>query len=157
MGLFDFFKKKKTPPQITDLEREQFLRNMIGNAEAMAAQFKNKANLDFSVESLEILDKILEENTDVYRESDNETKRKIIIKAGSYIFEVARQNFGGNYYWYEQLDQPILVTGQPEYEMSLLAYEKVKGRFENGIEDSIPFFFEGYINGVKNKATQMIV
>lgn len=31
------------------------------------------------------------------------------------------------------------MSGQPEFAMSLLAYEKVKGHLENGYEDNIPF------------------
>lgn len=157
MGLFDIFKKKKDIVPIPDTDQAQFAGDMLGNANALVKQFSDAALLDFSVESLHLLDQVIEMNTAFYKNADNETKRKMIIKIGSYIFEVARQNFGGHYFWYDRLDQPILVTGQPEFEMSLLAYEKVRGRFEKGAEDNIPFFFEGYVEGVKNKASQMIV
>ncbi len=157
MGIFDFFKRKKQPLEVTAEEREQFANNMLANAKALIAQFDGDAKLDFSIESLKELDDILEENSLFFKQADHETKRKMIIKAGSYVFEVARHNFGGKYYWYDRLDQPILVTGQPDFEMSLLAYEKVKGRFENGQEDNIPFFFDGFVEGVKHKANQMIV
>lgn len=156
MGLLNFFKTKKTI-EITKEERMQFTNDMQANAEMLVKQFVNIVNLDFSVESLEPLDLIIEENTSVYKNSDKETKRKMIIKIGAYVFEVARRNFGGVYYWYERLDQPILVTGQPEFEMSLLAYEKVKNRFENGYEDNIPFFFSGYVQGVRNKMSQLVL
>jgi len=157
MGFFDFFKRKKGTIQITDEDRKQFAEDMSANANLLIKQFKDDANLDFSINSLNEVDKIIEDSTVFYKKADSETRRKMIIKIGAYVFEVARQNFGGQYYWYDRLDQPILVTGQPEFEMSLLAYEKVKGRFENGQEDNIPFFFEGYVEGIKNKASQMIV
>ena len=157
MGLFDLFKKKKKVIELSDGDQKQFITDMKANAEALVKQFNSGADLNFSVESLHDLDQIIEMNTPFYKKADNETKRKMIIKIGSYIFEVARQNFGGRYFWYDNLDQPLLVTGQPEFEMSLLAYEKVRGRFENGAEDNIPFFFEGYVEGVKNKANQTIV
>ncbi|MDH6309604.1 hypothetical protein M2451_001970 [Dysgonomonas sp. PFB1-18] len=157
MGLFDIFRKKKDIVQISDTDQAQFGGDMLANANALVKQFSDAAHLDFSVESLHVLDQVIEMNTAFYNKADNETKRKMIIKIGSYIFEVARQNFGGRYFWYDRLDQPILVTGQPEFEMSLLAYEKVRGRFENGAEDNIPFFFAGYAEGVKNRASQMIV
>jgi len=155
MGLFDFFSKKKT--QISDEDRQQLAEEMSANANLLVKQFKDNTILDYSVESLKSLDLLIEENSEFYKGADNETKRKMIIKIGSYIFEVARKNFGGQYYWYNRLDQPILVSGQPEFEMSLLSYEKVKGRFENGYEDNIPSFFEGYIEGIKKKSSQMIV
>lgn len=157
MGLFDFFKKKKQVIEVTDEERKQFAEDMQANANALVDQFKEVASLDFSIDSLKLLDEIMEENTPFYKQGSNETKRIMIIKIGAYIFEVARQNFGGRYYWYDRLDQPILVTGQPEFEMSLLAYEKVKGRFEKGKEDNIPFFFEGYVEGVRHKRSAMVV
>ncbi|MFZ6013451.1 MAG: hypothetical protein ACOYXT_24120 [Bacteroidota bacterium] len=72
----------------------------------------------------------------------------VIQSVGAYIFEVARKNFGGKYFWYDQMNQPILVTGQPNFEISLLAFEKVKGRIHNGKEDNIPFFFQGYVERV---------
>ena len=157
MGFFDLFKKKKEAVQVTDEDRLQFANDMFANANMLVKQFKDDASLDFSVNSLSEVDQIIEESIEFYKKADNETKRKMIIKIGSYIFEVARHNYGGQYYWYDQLDQPILVTGQPEFEMSLLAYEKVKGRFENGSSDNIPFFFDGFVKGVSKKATQMIV
>ena len=62
---------------------------------------------------------------------------------------MARRNFGGQYFWYDARKQPILVTGLPQFEISLLAYDKVRGRLSNGPEDSIPFFFEGYVERVR--------
>lgn len=158
MGLFDLFKKKKKVVELSGKDYQELVSDMLNNANTLVRQFSEGVTLDFSVESLHDLDQIIESNTEVYKESNDNTKRIMVMKIGSYIFEVARQNFGGKYYWYDNLDQPILITGQPEFEMSLLAYEKVKGRFENGPEDNIPFFFEGgYVQGVKNKANQMIV
>ena len=106
---------------------------------------------------MKVVDEALDEASNFYDGMTEAMRKSLIQSAGSYIFEVARSNFGGKYFWYEQLDQPILVTGQPDFEMSLLAFEKVKGRLENGAEDNIPFFFEGFTNGVKAKASQLIV
>ena len=157
MGLFDFFRKNKQPVEMTEESYKEFANDIKANAEALVNQFSSVEGLDFSVDSLHLLDEVIAENTAFYKEGDDETKRIMVMKIGSYVFEVARRNFGGRYFWYDRLSQPILVTGRPEFEMSLLAYEKVKGRFENGAEDNIPFFFGGYVDGVKNKATQMIV
>lgn len=156
MGLFDFFKKKQVL-KISEEDRSQFTADMAANADALVRQFKDVANLDFSVDSLHILDKVIEDNRAFYKQGDDETKRKMIIRIGAYIFEVARQNYGGAYFWYNRLDQPVLVTGQPEFEMSLLAYERTKLRFENTREeDNIPTFFNQYVEGVKNKHTVLI-
>jgi hypothetical protein len=104
--------------------------------------------LDFTIESLQAVDELLGEAHDFIDDLNDKAIENISTNAGSYIFEVARRNFGGIYYWYEKLDQPILVTGQPDFEVLLLAVEKVKGRISNGDEDNIPFFFNGYIEAI---------
>lgn len=81
----------------------------------------------------------------------------MITTVGSYIFEVARQNFGGKYFWYDKLNQPILVTGQPNFEASIIANDKVEKRLVNGVEDNIPFYFEGYVELVNAEKSGMIV
>ena len=40
------------------------------------------------------------------------------------------------------------MTGEPEYSVSLGACSKAKGRIDNGDEDNIPFFFDGYVERV---------
>ena len=98
---------------------------------------------------LKKVDSILEDVAEFQEDMEEVQVKTIIQKTSAYIFEVARRNYGGKYYWYEQLAQPILVTGQPDFEISLLALEKVKGRLKNGKEDNIPYFFQGYVDRVK--------
>lgn len=157
MGLFDFLRKKKEIAQITDNDRQQFTDDMSANANLLVKQFKDDAKLDFTIESLREVDLIIKDSIGFYKKADPETKRKMIIKIGAYVFEVARKKFGGQYYWYNRLDQPILVTGQPEFEMSFLAYEKVRGCFENEKPNEISPVFEDYAVGIANKSTLMIV
>lgn len=157
MGLFDFLRKKKEIAQITDNDRQQFTDDMSANANLLVKQFKDDAKLDFTIESLREVDLIIKDSIGFYKKADLETKRKMIIKIGAYVFEVARKKFGGQYYWYNRLDQPILVTGQPEFEMSFLAYEKIRGCFENGKQYKISPVFEDYALGIANKSTLMIV
>lgn len=156
MGFFDFLKKKEKAVGITDEERLQLANNMAANANMLVKQFNDDALLDFSINSLQHVDQIIADSSEFYRKADNETKRKMIIKIGSYIFEVAKCNWGGQYYWYERLNQPILVTGKPQFEMSLLTYEKVRKNFENGTADNISLFLEKFKQGVEEKATLMI-
>ncbi len=164
MGIFDFFKKKENERQteqkvtVNQGQLDDYTKDMIQSADffvnSIADRFKG---LDFSVKSLAIVDNALEEASDFYDEMSEEQKQNLISTVGSYIFEVARRNFGGKYFWYDKLNQPIFVTGQPDFEASILAFEKVKGRLENGKEDNIPFYFAGYVERVKNKQSGMIV
>ncbi|ADV47503.1 hypothetical protein Celal_0150 [Cellulophaga algicola DSM 14237] len=162
MALFDRFKKsKKIEKAATSQHSEQldeYKRDMITSANLCVSQNSNRfAGLDYSVKSLEQVDNLLEEAIDFYDEMDEKQKQSLINSVGAYVFEVARKNFGGRYFWYDHLNQPILVTGQPEFEVSILAFEKVKGRLENGKEDNIPFYFAGYVERVHLKKSGMIV
>ena len=146
MGLFDFLKKDKQNEPL-----DEFTKQMVEESLQFIDLFKERfIGLDFTVKSLIIVDTILEEVADFQVEMDEMQRKTIIQKTASYIFEVARKNYGGRYYWYDQLTQPILVTGQPDFEISLLALEKVKGRLKNGKEDNIPYFFQGYVERVVN-------
>jgi len=157
MGIFDKFKKKK-PINKKMEELDDFTKDMVESANFFIESVSDRfSGLDFSVKSLEVIECALEEAFDFYDEMSQEQKQDLINSVGSYIFEVARKNFGGKYFWYDKLNQPILVTGQPEYEVSILAYDKVKGRLENGKDDNIPFYFAGYTERVKNKQSGMIV
>lgn len=164
MGLFDFFKKKDNQKQIeqTSSEKQEALNDFTKDMIKSADFFVNRSSdrfkgLDFSVKSLEVVDNALEEASDFYEDMSEEQRQNLISAVGSYIFEVARRNFGGKYFWYDRLNQPILVTGQPDFEVSILAFDKVKGRLENGREDNIPFYFAGYTERVQNKQSGMIV
>lgn len=145
MGLFDFLKKAKADEPIDD-----FTKQVIEESLDFIKLFKERyIGLDFTVESLKKVDAILEDVAEFQEDMEEVQVKTIIQKTSAYIFEVARRNYGGKYYWYEQLAQPILVTGQPDFEISLLALEKVKGRLKNGKEDNIPYFFQGYVDRVK--------
>lgn len=148
MGLFDFFKKgdkKENEKEVVD----EFTQQMIDTSSQCVNRFQDRfPGLNFSVESLKAVDNILEEVIEFKEEMNEGQINNVIQTVGAYIFEVARKNFGGRYFWYDHLNQPILVTGQPNFEISLLAFEKVKGRIQNGKEDNIPFFFQGYVERV---------
>lgn len=127
---------------------EKNLKNdVINTSENFTKNFSDKGNFDYSVESLLKLDDLLDELNDY--EIDEDTLHSISSMAGCYIFEVARRNYGGEYYWDQAREEPILVTGEPNFAVSIYAFEKVKGRVTNGQEDNIPFYFNGYIGAVE--------
>ncbi|WP_310556713.1 hypothetical protein [Flavobacterium sp.] len=163
MGIFGFFKKKnnevennkiqgKASENLIDDLQNDFITKSKANAERIVEGFNERYNgaFDYSEKSLIALDELLDNFSDYIGEMEDEMKNDMIAQAGSYIFEVARNTYGGKYYWYDELNQPIFVTGQPNFEISFLAFEKVKGRLENGTEDNIPFFYKGYVERVVN-------
>ena len=145
-------KKEKLKSVQNDNVLDEFSQELFNNAEACVEQFKDRFGngLDFTEKSLKLVDEILDELSDFYPEMEEVQQKSIINSIGSYIFEVARRNFGGKYFWFDQRNQPILVTGQPNFEISIIVFDKVEGRIINGKEDSIPYFFEGYSERVRN-------
>ncbi len=158
MGLFNWGKKEnetKKQPEKTKQQPEEPLDEFTQHMAEAAMDCVNHFNgrfgdkLDFSVQSLQTVDDILEEASDFYEDMNQEQKDWIVNSVGSYIFEVARRNYGGKYYWFDQRNQPIFVMGQPRFEISIVVFDKVQGRIENGKEDNIPFFFKGYSERVE--------
>lgn len=140
MGLFDFFKKKRLHVKSEDIEpvdhkQLEFIDSSMENAERIVQSFNDRYEgaFDYLESSLKALDELIENFAEFADQMDEEMKADFIAQAGSYVFEVARRTYGGKYYWYYPLDQPVLVTGQPSFEISFLAFEKIKNRLENGI------------------------
>ena len=129
-----------------DKHQTKFIQWATMNAEVISKFIGEDMEhvFDYSIESLKPLDELIERfSEDQYLLKEDE-RQDFIRNVGFYIFEVARRNFGGEYFWYDHLEQPNFVTGLPDFQVSLLAFEKVKGRLKNGYEDNIPFFFKGY-------------
>jgi hypothetical protein len=164
MKLFNFFKYKKAqvedknPPitldtgeDIFDKIQQEFIGKATANAEKIVRAFNTKYDgaFDYSIRSLNVLDSLIEDFSDFADLSDEEIIDDFCAQAGSYILEVARKSYGGVYFWDDNLKQPMLKTGLPEFEISILTFEKVKNRIVNGDEDNIPYFFKGYSECVR--------
>ena len=114
MGLFDSFRKKSESKKETSTQNDKseqvddFAKGMIKSADFFVSSSSDRfAGLDYSVKSLEVIDNVLEEASDFYDDMNEEQKNNVVNSVGSYIFEVARKNFGGRYFWYDKLNQPI--------------------------------------------------
>lgn len=121
--------------------------DVINTAESFTRNFSDKGNFDYSVESLIKVDDLLDELSEFELDENNLYSASSMV--GSYIFEVARRNYGGEYYWIQESEQPILITGKPDFDVSICAFQKVKDRLINGEEDNIMFYFKGYIEAVE--------
>lgn len=116
--------------------------DIVNTAQAYTENFKTLGNLDYSIESLKLVDEHLDEISDfVFSEDDVYNAASMV---GCYVFETARRNYGGNYYWIEKEQQPILTAGEPDFAVSIKAWDKVKERLNNGEEDDIVFYINGY-------------
>lgn len=72
----------------------ELMTDIIHTAESFAENFKDKGNYDFSRESLLEVNSLLDEIRDYV--FDEEALYNCYTMIGSYIFEVARRNYGGN-------------------------------------------------------------
>ena len=123
------------------------MKDIMETASSFADNFCDKGDFDFSIRSLEEVDELLEEMSDYIIEDD--VMYNMYTMIGSYVFETARRNCGGRYYWMQDEEQPILVVGEPDFSVAIKAWEKVRERLENGEEDNIPFYIEGFIAHVE--------
>lgn len=101
--------------------------------------------LDFSRASLLSVEAVLAKFAG-WLEGDpgNEIVDSLVRTMGCYVLEVARREFGGNYRWFEERGQPVLVCGDDETHVALIAMDKVRGRVGGDEGDNIPFFYEGF-------------
>jgi hypothetical protein len=165
MKLFKFFKYKKAEVRdeepliildsgedIFDKIQQEFISKATMNAEKIVRSFNPKYDgaFDYSIRSLNVLDSLIEDFADFADLSDEEIIDDFCAQTGSYILEVARRTYGGVYFWEDRLEQPLLKTGLPDFEISILTFGKVKNRIVNGDEDNIPYFFKGYSERVRN-------
>ena len=123
--------------------------------------FEDK-NMDFSLESLEVLEEYLESLRT--KLPVNEELVKITLRAGSYIGEVIRRNSSIKYNWLEfeeaeklntqikdigfGLGTAAILWSEPDNFVFPLA--KVMKRLENGAEDNVHFFAKVAIDGILN-------
>ena len=100
--------------------------------------------LDYSIESLTEIDEMLDGLGKRREEFQEEAFFDLYSMTGCYVFETARRNYGGEYFWIEEENQPGLGAGYPDFLVVIKAWEKVRGRLVNGGEDNIPFYIAGY-------------
>lgn len=120
----------------------QLMEDIASTAKSFTENFGDRGSFDYSFESLGEIDRLLDEMRDY--ELDEDAVYNICTMVGSYVFEAARINYGGTYYWIQEEEQPILVAGEPDFSVSVKVWEKVRGYLKNGSEDSLSFYIAGY-------------
>ncbi|MCI8810002.1 MAG: hypothetical protein HFF84_07720 [Oscillibacter sp.] len=121
---------------------EKLMSDIILTAKNFSENFKECGDFDFSIESLGAVETLLDELSGYSLNEAGLQDASSMI--GSYVFEVARRNYGGEYFWIEEEEQPLLTAGIPDFRISIKAWEKVRGRLTKGKEDNIPYYLEGF-------------
>ncbi len=125
--------------------------DVINAAERAVEQARHRpeSNLDFSPESLQIVEDLLAEAAKFASQLTAAELDQLSQTFGCYILEVGRQEFGGTYFWHDQYKSPILVVGEPECHVGMVTWPKVALRLKGDPVDSIPFFYEGFAGRAK--------
>jgi hypothetical protein len=157
--VFSLFKKK---PKLNNEANQDLSLMLFDNPDdpVRGHNFFHNKSMDFTIESLEILDEYLESLRPELPENDELVK--ITLRAGSYIGEVVRKNSAIKYNWLEFKEAEKLnpqITGlgfglgttailwaEPDNFVFPLA--KVLKRLENGSEDNVHFFAKVAIDGL---------
>ncbi len=115
-------------------------------AERAVASLQQRAGgrLDLSVASLQAVDEMLAEASAYVADLDEDVVTGLVQQLGCYVLEVGRRAFGGEYFWHEEGEQPILVVGEPAAHVALMTWSKVVGRLTGDAGDDIVFFFQGF-------------
>ena len=110
----------------------------------VSLQARAGGRLDYSVASLEAVDEMLVEVSGYVADLDETVVTGLMQQLGCYVLEVGRKAFGGEYFWHDEGEQPILVVGEPEAHVALMAWSKVVGRLTGDAGDDIVYFFSGF-------------
>ena len=129
---------------MTPEEQQKLALKIYDNAQRYIEDFDMEGQLNYSENSLLNVDWFVEDPL------NSEYNNEIIELVGSYVLEVARQIYGGNYIWNEDKTKPILVTGQPEFEISFSIYDRVRTRLETEHSENILYYFNLFAEKVKN-------
>lgn len=132
----------------TNVERDlnHITAEVLASAESAVAslQAQSGGRLDYSVASLGAVDDLLLEVCAYVRDLDEDVVTDLAQQLGCYVLEVGRRTFGGEYFWHEEGEQPVLVVGEPAAHIAMMAWSKVIGRMTGDVGDDIVFFFSGF-------------
>jgi len=109
-----------------------------------ALQERAGGRLDGSVASVKVVDEMLVEVSEYVADLDEAVVTNLVQQLGCYVLEVARRAFGGEYFWHEEGQQPVLVVGAPDAHVALMTWSKVTGRITGDEGDDLVFFFDGF-------------
>ena len=124
--------------------------NVVAIADKAVAALQERAGgrLDFSSDSLAVVDELLAEAAGYAAELPESSVIGLMQQLGCYALEVGRRRFGGSYYWHEEGEQPVLVVGEPDAHVALMTWSKAMGRLAGDEGDNLAFLFAGFAQRV---------
>lgn len=114
--MFNLFKKKNKYPDSNEMvvAMSQFLINDTGSdLPTPFKEFLDPTKLDFSIESLLVVDSYLSKVFKHKNELNHDQFIKVVARCGTYCGEVVRKNSNGNLYWIT-FDTAVLINQKIE-------------------------------------------
>ncbi|MBO9880710.1 hypothetical protein [Xanthomonas sp. D-109] len=121
-------------------------------ADLAVEQFQDRAGgrLDYSIDSLLVVEEMLDEASEYVGQMPPTDIVALVQLLGSYFLNVAHTAHGGEFVWHQERDQPVLVVGEPNFHVALMAFTRVRGRLNGNKADNILFFYQGFDERVRS-------
>lgn len=100
--------------------------------------------LDYTEKSISVIELILSEMSEKSLMLSEEQVTMMTQEYGCYILFTAYKLYGGEFFWNNQHEQPMLIVGEPAAVIALLTWNKVKGRLVGDKADHIGYFFDEF-------------
>ncbi|MFQ1016662.1 hypothetical protein [Gilliamella sp. BG7] len=100
--------------------------------------------LDYSEKSITIVEMIISELAEKNFSIPEEQLNMISQEYGCYLLLTAHKIYGGEFYWNEEFQQPMLICCEPDAMIVLMTWNKVKGRLVGDKADHIAYFLDEF-------------
>lgn len=100
--------------------------------------------LDYSEKSITVVEMIISELAEKNFSIPEEQLNMISQEYGCYLLLTAHKIYGGEFYWNEEFQQPMLICCQPDAMIVLMTWNKVKGRLVGDKADHIAYFLDEF-------------
>lgn len=127
-------------------EIEAWATNAILNSPAWSV-----GELDYSEKSISAVEILLEEIAEKNLTLSDEKVTQLIQEYGCYLLLTAIKLYGGEFYWNEANNQPMLIVGEPDNMYILMTWDKVKGRLLGDKKDHIAYFMQQFSDEIKKE------
>ncbi|MWP61011.1 hypothetical protein [Gilliamella sp. Pas-s25] len=120
-------------------EIEAWAQNAILNSPTWSIN-----QLDYSEKSITVVEMIISELAEKNFSISEEQLNMISQEYGCYLLLTAHKLYGGEFYWNEDFEQPMLICCEPDAMIVLMTWNKVKGRLVGDKADHIAYFLDEF-------------
>ncbi len=108
-----------------------------------------KSGLDFTLNSVSVIEQLLAELQSQNGQMSTQDLDDAVNRLGSYVLEMGRQNFGGHIYWFDSLQQPILIVGEPQFRISFMPLDRIRAHIEGSYNENFMEYYQEFLSRVQ--------